>query len=349
MQKAVKIILLTLIFINFLYVLSGAIHYPLVSMDVFSIWLLKAKEFYINGIFPLSNLNKFPYSHPQYPILLPLFVSFIYIFLGGVNEITVLTIYPFIYLAILFLTYKFFIKSKINETYSLLFTYIYSMFSWLLAAGGRMHAGEADIFLVLIYWGILHLAFNFYKDKQRVWGFWIAILIIVASQIKMEGVFPVVLFLFLPAKAKDKFVWILISIIPSLIWTLIRIKSGLIADIGFLIPSLSTLIGRFGSLLVLVLKEMANYRNWYIFWPLFWFTIFISKRNDKFFSKTINPFLISISFLFALNFLFSTLNVTNYASSSLDRIMFQVSPFFFIFFIINVTNLINIKSEIFLK
>ena len=75
MQKAVKIAVILLIFVNFLYCISGAIHFPLQSIDVYAYWFLKAKSFNVNGTLPLTNLNLYPYSHPQHPILLPIIVS----------------------------------------------------------------------------------------------------------------------------------------------------------------------------------------------------------------------------------------------------------------------------------
>ncbi len=335
MQKYLKNILLVLLGINIIYVISGVIHFPLGGIDVYSIWLLKAKEFYVNGIFPLSNLNQFPYSHPQYPILLPLIYSFIYQIIDGVKEFYVLILSPLAYISILVLSYKLFRKLGIKENISLIFTYIYSMFGPLLAGGGRMHAGEADIFLVLICWGILHLVFNYLNDKKFKWIIFMATLIATASQIKMEGVLPAILILFIPGKIKQKLIGILISVVPAILWTLLRIKSGLIADFGYIVPSISELIFRLTSLLIIVFREMANYRNWYIFWPIFWLSIYLIKQKSNLFLKIITQCLLSMVLLFTFNFLFSSLDINIYAPSSIDRIMLQLSPYFFTIFVLN--------------
>ncbi len=322
--------------INVLYAVSGAIHYPLGAIDVYSIWLLKAKEFYVNGIFPLSNLNQFSYSHPQYPILLPLIYSFIYQIIGGVKEIYVIILSPVAYISVLILAYKLFYKLNITENISLLLTYIFSMFGPLLAGGGRMHAGEADIFLILIYWGILHLIINYLNDNKSKWGLMIAILIALASQIKLEGLLPAFLFFFLPAKNKDKLIWILISIIPSIIWTIIIKINGVTPDFGFTIPELLEFIIRFGTLIFLIIKEMVNYRNWYIFWPIFWLLIYKLKQNNNIYLKVITKTLLALVSLYMVNFLFSSLDIMTYAPSSIDRIMLQLSPFFFSLFALNI-------------
>src|SRR3989337_4053195 len=113
MRKLIKIALLFLLFVNFFYVLSGAIHYPLRSIDVYSIWLLKAKAFWVSDGLPLEFLKSHLYSHPQYPILLPWLFYQLYKIVGGVKEMYVLALYPFIYLAILLVAYKFFLEIKL--------------------------------------------------------------------------------------------------------------------------------------------------------------------------------------------------------------------------------------------
>lgn len=124
-NKTLEIFLIGLILINFLYVLSGVFHYPLQSIDVYSIWLFKAKAFYLFG-FPNSEFwRNYSYSHPHYPVLLPVVFSCIYKLFGSLNEIYVLIIYPFLYLLILYLFYKLFLRLNLSRQASLFFTYIY--------------------------------------------------------------------------------------------------------------------------------------------------------------------------------------------------------------------------------
>ncbi len=345
MRKIIKYLLLGLLIINFLYLFSGIINFSVTSIDVYSILLLKARDFYFNCLLPLSNLNQFPYSHPQYPILIPLVATFIYKIIGEAREVLFLLIYPFIYLAILFLAYRLFRRLKINENMSLIFTYVYSMFGPLLAAGGRMHAGEADIFLVLIYWAIMHLILNYFKDGKRALGVMISILIAVASQIKLEGVIPVVILIFIPAKIRDKITWIALSVVPAIIWSAIIAKRGIKADFGFFLPNLAELFTRFGILLLLTMKEMSNYRNWYIFWPLFWVVIYLGAYAKKnLFQLFITKTLILMVVLFAVNYLINTQETANYVISSLDRVMLQLSPFVFTIFVMKFAELKILKS-----
>ena len=328
MQKALKIAIIFLIFVNFLYCVSGAIHYPLQSVDVYGYWFLKAKIFYVNGILPLTNLNVYPYSHPQHPILLPIIVSLIYHFMGKVNEIPVFLIYPFIYLVILFLAYRMFRKLGIDETSSLVVTYVYSMLSPLLAMGGRMHAGEADIFITLINWGIVHFVFNYLKDKKIKWLILTSVLIMIASQTKTEGVIAAVIFLFVPLSRNRKAIFLFITLLPAVIWNLIVIKTPLVRDFGWLIPTPWEFIKRIGEVFYYVAAEMLNIRNWYIFWPLFWFSLFISRKQNKPIVKVAIYTVLAMAVLYLLNYLFSTFTPQEYVPGSMDRILIQFSPFF---------------------
>lgn len=328
MQKTIRIAVIILIFVNFLYAVSGAIHFPLQSIDVYAYWFLKAKLFYFSGILPLTNLNVYPYSHPQHPILLPIIVSLIYHLSGGVKEVPVFLIYPFIYLIILFLAYKMFRKLGVNETFSLTATYIYSMFSPLLAMAGRKHAGEADIFITLINWGIVHLVFNFLKDKKLKWLIFTSILIMIASQIKTEGVMVAVIFLFIPLARSRKALLLFISILPAVIWNLIVAKAPLVRDFGWLIPTPLEIVKRIGEVFYLVVVEMFNIRNWYIFWPLFWLSLFIRGKQNKLIVKVTTYTVLSIGVIYLSNFVFSTFTPQEYVPGAIDRILIQFSPFF---------------------
>jgi len=327
MRKIIKIVIILFIFVNFLYAVSGAIHYPLQSIDVYAYWFLKAKSFYVNGILPLTNLNAYPYSHPQHPILLPVVVNFIYHIIGGVREIPVFLIYPFIYIAILFSAYKFFRKLGVNETVSLIVTYIYSMFSPLLAMAGRKHAGEADIFITLINWGVVHLVFNYLKDKKIKWLIATSVLIMVASQIKTEGVITAVIFLFIPIARSRKAILLSISMLPAIIWNLIVIKAPLVRDFGWMLPSVLSIVKRIGEVFYYTLVEMANVRNWYIFWPIFWMSFLIGQRKNQLILKVATNTVLAISAFYLVNFVFSTFTPLEYVPGAMDRILIQFSPF----------------------
>jgi hypothetical protein len=327
MQKVAGVILKFLIFINFLYVFSGAVNYPLAGIDVYSIWLLKAKEFFINGVLPLSQLNQYSYSHPHYPILVPFMFSFIYYLAGGINELYVLIIYPFIYLSILFLAYKVLRHLKFGSLASLVTVYVYSMMGPLLAAGGRMHAGEADIFLALINWMIVYILQKYFANKKLKYLFWIAILIGVSSQIKLEGIIPAVLFLFVPVNKITKLKLIAVAILPAFVWEIVRRSSGVVADFGVTMIGPAELVKNSWLVVSLVTKEMLNFRNWYFIWPLIILVLIFFKPPKSEIYEVIKKSLLVMICVYFMNYLFNTHETANYIISTADRIMLQLSSF----------------------
>lgn len=187
MRKVAITFFVILLIVNFLYVLSGALNFSLRSIDVYSIWLYKAKAFFLLGV-SMDSISNWEFGHPQYPILLPLLFSGIYKLVNGVNEMLIFVIYPVIYSLILFIVYRLFRTLGLNVLLSLIAVYIYSMFGPLLAQGGRHHAGTADIWLVLFNWSIVYLALIFFRNKEKIYQpILITVLIAISSQIKAEG------------------------------------------------------------------------------------------------------------------------------------------------------------------
>jgi len=343
MRKIIKNTLLFLILVNIVYVFSGAIHYSFTSIDSYSIWLFKSKAFFVEKGFPFKTLSdpNYTYSHPQYPILLPLAISNIYKALGYVNETLVLAIYPFIYLTIILLTYFSLKLIRLTTLQSLLFTYIYSMLSPLLAQGGRMHAGNADIIITLLYWLAFLTVFFFYKTKKEILFLFLILLVGISSQIKQEGLFLFAIILFLPVSKTKKILGILLSLIPTLVWWSFVKQHSIPQSFGLTFYPLPTLFIRALILIKTVLKELMNIKNWYIFWPIFWLLIYLEKERDPFFKKVITPFLFIFIILISNIYLFSTLDISNYAGSSFDRILLQISPFFYPLFARRCLNFIN--------
>lgn len=331
MQKIIKTTLILLIAINFLYALSGTTNYTFTSIDSYSIWLFKAKAFFIENRFPFKTLSNpnYIYSHPQYPILLPFLISQIYKIAGHTDEPFILSLYPLIYIAIILLTFISLKTMKMETLPSLFFTYLYSMLSPLLAQGGRMHAGNADIIITFLYWVAFLTMFYFYKTKKEK-HFWILIfLIIISSQIKQEGLFLGTSILFLPISKKKKILGITLSLIPTFMWWQFVKSHFLPQSFGITLYPLPILLSRFLLLLKTVFKELLNIKNWYVFWPIYWLLFYLQKGNSKFLNKVIRPYLFSYLALITCVYLFSTLEISKYAGSSFDRILLQVSPFFY--------------------
>jgi hypothetical protein len=271
MRKLIPWFLFLLLFINVVYVFSGVINFPFQSMDVYADWFLKAKVLYLSTSFPLSFFQDwfFIASHMQYPLLLPFFYSLIYqIF--GLNEMILLLLYPVFYFLILVSCYKTLRATKISQNFALLLTYVYSILSPLLAQGGRMHAGNADVVVVLIAWLAIRLIqSNMSREKVIVL---LTLCVMIVSQIKLEGYFMIILLVFLPEiSGKQRVVALLFASIPFVIWQYIVKHFGFAGDYTYHFIDLQTHVSRTWIVVSGYLREMLNYKNWYIFWPFLGF------------------------------------------------------------------------------
>jgi hypothetical protein len=330
-MRKLKYLLIALLVVNFCYTLSGVLFAPIKSMDAIGIWLLKAKAFYLEEGFPKELLlsPNFSYSHQQYPILLPFLFSLVYKLSAGINEKAVLLFYPFIYAAVLALAYKTF-RTQADCLKALVFTYIYSMFGPLLAQGGREHAGNADIILTLINWGIVYLALA--KNKTKYAPYLIGFLIMLASQIKMEGIFIAPLILFLPLTKLKKSVLFLISTIPFVVWRSVVFKLNLPMDFGPYIPSFFEFSQRSIIIITETVKEMFNIRNWYIFWPIFFVSLLLKEKLSPTVKQTLIPTLLIAALGYFCVYMFFDMETSSWVASSVDRIMLQLSPFIYLIF-----------------
>ncbi|RJR26073.1 hypothetical protein C4578_00030 [Candidatus Microgenomates bacterium] len=332
MRKLISFLLVFLIVANFLYCFSGVFFYPMQSMDTIGIWLLKAKAFYLEGFFPKTMLfsERYSFSHQQYPLLLPLLFSFIYKIVGSINEKAVLVVYPFLYLSIVFLAFKT-LEKRAGAFCALIFSFGYAVFSPLLGQGGRVHAGNADILLTLLYWVGLYLIVSF-KNKDKTLYF-LALLAAIASQIKTEGVFMLALLFFVETGFKKKILPFVLGFLPFLAWQSTIIVSRIPNDFGFRLIPFYQLPGSILTVSFFLIKEFLNFKNWYIFWPLFGLVVFFGPEMQRQTKDEVLKPLILISFFYFLTYVFSSISPETYVSSSIDRVLLQISPlFYFVFF-----------------
>lgn len=333
MQSLIKHLLYTLLSINIVYVLVGVLHYGVSSIDSVAIWLFKAKAFYLYDGFPTVFLQnqEYLYQHPHYPVGLPWIEYLFFKLLGEFNPQVVLFAYPVIYVLILLIAYKIFRNMRLSQNFALVFVYIYSMFSPLLAGAGRMHAGEADIIITLFGWIILYCMQYIFMYSQKVTAIsWLmVVLIIIASQIKMEGLFLATSLLFLPHHRKIKIIQIVITSIPLLGWFVIQNRLNIAADFSFTIHSASDLVHRVFVISTGLFLEMIKINNWYLFWIVFWLSFIAFPKTKSWMSTSVIFTSILMFSAYIATYLTTSLDINAHFSSSIDRVLLQLSPFIY--------------------
>jgi len=125
-RNILKVIIIILIAINCIAVLFFTILFPIRFWDAISCWSLKAKAFFIDkNIFTFYQNHDYGFAHNSYPVYLSLIQTWIYIWLGQVNENLVKIIFPIFYFSSVFLVFNFF-RKKFGELLACVLAFIFS-------------------------------------------------------------------------------------------------------------------------------------------------------------------------------------------------------------------------------
>ncbi len=234
------------IILEITYAFFRALIKPLESYDAIAIYAIKAKIFYLAGAIPqdffLKVAHAFP--HPDYPLNIPLAETFIYLFLGNLNDQLVKAIFPLYFTGILAMLY-FGIRRFASRTYALLFTF-------LLASVPQFNAYAANGYLDLVfayyYFTSLLFLLMWFKDEDRKMGFLFlsAVFAALAAWTKNEGLMYcgvniILVLLFVTLEHKGPFrkrvfygaVYPAVILIMSLPWLLVKSTFDLVnSDVG---------------------------------------------------------------------------------------------------------------------
>ncbi|OPX19457.1 MAG: hypothetical protein BZ151_09165 [Desulfobacca sp. 4484_104] len=109
---------LILLVLAFAFALLRATLYPLWSWDAVTTWGLKAKAFYLSRAIDLSRFE----AHNYYPNLVPLLMTYIYLWLGGVIDHLVKAIFPLWGGCLVLMFYSFLRRLQVKRPEALLGT-----------------------------------------------------------------------------------------------------------------------------------------------------------------------------------------------------------------------------------
>jgi hypothetical protein len=212
------------------------------------------------------------------------------------------------------------------------------MLSPLLGHGGRKHSGDVDIFITCINWLAVLCSYQFVKQRSYKYLWMLVILIMVASQIKGEGVFLALILFFLPMSIRLKALTLSLALLPFFLWQGVIAYYHIPVDIHYTMPSVQELLIRGVQIVYYTVLEMLKVNNWYIFWPVFLFFIIFGRLKSVYLKTIILPTLFTMSGIFCLFYLFVTISPTTYVAGSMDRILLQLSPFYYLVFAVLVRN-----------
>ncbi len=124
-HRGLKIFLIAAITFEILYAFFRALVKPLEAYDAIAIYGIKAKIFYLAKSIPYDFFRNLALSfpHADYPLNIPLSETFVYLFLGNLNDQLVKVIFPLYFVATLIILY-FGIRRFASQTCALFFTFL---------------------------------------------------------------------------------------------------------------------------------------------------------------------------------------------------------------------------------
>lgn len=322
--RTIDKLLIVGIIISVAYVIFEALIRPVVVWDAWAIWLLKSKIFFIDGRINSEMLN---YVMSDYPLLVSLLGTFVYIVLGQVNDTAVLltsvTFYIFLGLSIFAA-----LKKKFGVTYALLFTFLFATIQNFIRHGGRFEAGQADLPLGYFIFISSLLLIEYLKKSNSKILLLLSVFLGFTTLIKFEGIpisFIIVGFIIyhiFKNKLFNQLFFLLFWFIPLVDWQIYKNIYNL-SHTYFsghtLIFSLDKMINAF----VGTFKEMVNVKSWSLLWITYFYTfiVFLSKQSKE--QLILNCIILSQLSIYISIYIFT---FGNDPHSSVERLLIHIAP-----------------------
>ncbi len=319
--------LVLLIFLLILYVLFEAQLRPLYAWDGWSIWLYKAKIFFIDqGINPSHTV----YFQNSYPYLLNLIIAFIYNIIGYVDDKSVLLLYPFFYISTGTLLFSS-LQKCIGTTKALVFTFIFFSTQNVIRHAGRWEAGYADLPLGYFIFSSVLLLINYLSKKSQNILILLNLFLLMTSSIKNEGfyfsiIIEIILLIAIVKSKKIKNIFFqLIWLVPILIWEIYKKIYNSYPD--YLFDKTIIHPTRIFVIIFYMLKESLNIQNWNILWVLFGIAFAVFLFNFK---KSLLLLVYCIIFLqlllYIAAFMLSPYDPKIHIPNVMDRLFLHIVP-----------------------
>jgi len=268
---------------------------PIEAYDAIAIYGIKSKIFYLAGSIPQDYFSSLAraFPHPDYPLNIPLFETYIYIFLGNLNDQLVKIIFPVYYAAILGVFY-YAVRRFAGRTYALIFTFIMASVSQFSSYAANAYL---DLPLTYYYFTSAVLLFSWFRDTRRTSYLVIsAFMTALAGWTKNEGLMyclinfiVVAVFLALNFKKVKKReillagLFVLTVIIMLFPFFLVRSAAHLVnTDVESGGAGPAYIIRQFyklGPILYEFQKEFFGPKKWNILWPMIALTLIFRFRR----------------------------------------------------------------------
>ncbi|MBN2072924.1 MAG: glycosyltransferase family 39 protein [Actinobacteria bacterium] len=192
-QKALFIILVILIVLNFFVVVFFTVIFPIKFWDAISCWSLKGRAFFIDGIINNFYLeHDYTFSHPSYPLYLPIMQTWVLSWIGEMNENLLKLIFPVIYSSLLFTLYYLF-RQRLGRLLSVSLVFIVSVLPIIVDHGYIEYANL--LFSVIMLLAVYFLYMSGIMNGKTSYLILSAIFFSIMALTRSEGIFYILLFL----------------------------------------------------------------------------------------------------------------------------------------------------------
>lgn len=325
----IEVIFLLGIIFALSYTIFEALIRPVSAWDAWVTWLLKSKVFFIDGGI---NPNVFNYIRVNYPLVINLLGTFIYVMIEKVDDTAVLLTSSafYAYTAILFFAV---LNRKYGVRYALIFTFLLVTTQNFIRHGGRFEAGLADLPLGYFTFCSVILLLEYMKKSSGKVFLLLNIFLGITGLIKFEGI-PIgmaVIIFALYHIYKNKLYFhiplILFWIAPIAEWEIYqRIYHFRDTYFGSHILEISiqkTINAFWGTF-----KELINFKSWNFVWIIYFYSLFIFgiRKSKELF--ILNAVIFSQLIIYLSMYLFT---VGNNPESSVERLLMHIAPLAFFY------------------
>lgn len=256
---------------------------PIQAWDGWDNWILRPNVFYTT-----NTIDKyyFKYTTDEYPLIMPLTITFGYITLGEIDDRSVLLFYFAFYLALGALFYAQFKEMTSSNKWALTFTFLLLSTQNLLRHGGRYEAGQADLTVGFYIFSGTILLIDFLKTKSPKSILLLSIFLGISSQIKND-MMPFVglagLIVCASILLRKRFSDLLfVTPLPILYSAWVYFKEINALHVNFLLrQGVNIQVERIPAVFFAMIREFFNIQNWSLIWIIFLVMIILYPMKGK--------------------------------------------------------------------
>jgi hypothetical protein len=303
-------------------------------------WEIKARYAFLNsGVLPESyySSSSRAFSHPEYPLAIPLTELWLYLWMGAPHQFWIKTIFPVFYIAGALLLAIFTARLSGTRWIGFFVALLLPFVPFVLASPGGVVVGYADIPLSVFYLVALgYLLGSVESNSQRELIIYAAVLTLV-PWIKSEGIilWAVLASLglivgFVRHRVRPFLIGAAPGFVLILAWKIYLKAMHCLLPADFARPSLHLLgenLNRLPAIFRIALIELTDTGLWSIFWIMTLVAIVYLIAARNFTRLLLITAIVGPIVLYLLTYIFSAWpSYTAHITSSLPRLLLQVMP-----------------------